>query len=107
MRLVALVALGCLALSSVGCMAQVGDPSTEETQRPEEIVAVSGTARPITTVAAPVVAPPEPSGSHATNVGGGSTLPAGNSMNPGSSTTIADDNPNPSPWDGHNNPGNH
>jgi hypothetical protein len=104
MRLVALaLTLGAL---TAGCMAQVGDPSTEETQRPDEIVAVSGTARPITTVDLPSAAPPAASGSRAANVaGGGSTLPSGNTMNPGTTTTLADDNPNPSPWDGHNNPG--
>jgi hypothetical protein len=103
MRLVALVlTLGSL---SVGCAMEAGDPSTDEQpQHHEEIVAVSGSARPITTT--PVAAPTSTSVTpHGAVSGGGTsnTLPAAGG--PATGGTIQDDNPNPSPWDPHSGTG--
>ena len=101
MRLVILVlTLGSL---SVGCAIQAGDPSTEEPQRHDEIVAVSGSARPITPVAGPMPTGAPGATQHSGNVLTGA-LPA---TAPGetSGATIQADNPNPSPWDPHGNAG--
>jgi len=101
MRLVALVlTLGSLC---AGCAMEAGDPSsTEEPQHHEEIVAVSGSARPITPEPGP--APTSTTGTKPTSAvnggGGGETLPA-SSPTPTSGTTLESDNPNPSPWDPH------
>jgi hypothetical protein len=96
MRLVALsLVLGSLA---VGCVAQVGDPSTEETQRPDEIVAVSGTAKPITPVATPSSTGSTGQVPHPSSAANGNPIPPESNGVPGSGTTLAADNPNPSPW---------
>jgi hypothetical protein len=97
MRLVALVlVLGSL---SAGCAMEAGDPSsTEEPQRHEEIVAVSGSARPITPVPGPT--PTATAGGKPATVTSNQTLPS-TGTNPTGGTTIEADNPNPSPWDPH------
>jgi hypothetical protein len=96
MRLVALVlVLGSLA---VGCVAQVGDPSTEETQRPDEIVAVGGTARPITPIAAPSSTGSGGAVQHSTTNSAVNPMPPESNGTPQGTATLAADNPNPSPW---------
>ncbi len=101
MRLVALVlVLGSL---SAGCAIEAGDPSsTEEPQRHEEIVAVSGSARPITPEPGPT--PTATTGGKPATVTATQTNPA-TGMNPSGGATFQADNPNPSPWDPHS--GNH
>lgn len=106
MRLVALVlALGSL---TVGCMAQVGDPSTEEAQRPDEIVAVSGTERPIASAVPPSAVPtPTAATPHATTATTSDPIPPSTGGGTTGSTSLAADNPNPSPWDPQKNSGGH
>jgi hypothetical protein len=81
---------------------EAGDPSsTDEPQRHEEIVAVSGSSRPIAPEPGP--APTGTTGTKPTSAvtgGGSATLPASNPT-PGTGTTLESDNPNPSPWDPH------
>jgi hypothetical protein len=96
MRLVALVlVLGSLA---VGCVAQVGEPSTEETQRPDEIVAVGGTAKPITPIAAPTSTGSAGPAQHSTTSSNVNPIPPESNGTSQGTATLAADNPNPSPW---------
>src|ERR1700677_1480059 len=99
MRLVALVlVLGSL---SAGCAMEAGDPSsTHEPQHHEEIVAVSGSARPITPEPGPAPTSTATKPTTAVSGGGSETLPASNPP-PAGGATPESDNPNPSPWDPH------
>jgi hypothetical protein len=105
MRLVALIlTLGSLSAPLLmGCAMQTGEPSADETanQRPDELVAVSGSARPITPLPGSPTSSPAPHPATTTNGGGTSLPPAGPGQTSGS--TIEDDNPNPSPWQPHGN----
>jgi hypothetical protein len=103
MRLVALVlTLGCL---TAGCVVQAGDPSAEETQRPDEIVAVSNNTGVVTSTKGTAPSPtPEPSthsNTTTTTPNSGSSLPSNNAQPMGGTLTLQAENPNPQPWDGH------
>jgi hypothetical protein len=79
---------------------EAGDPSsTEEPQRHEEIVAVSGSARPITPEPGPTPTSTN-GGAKPATVTGNQTLPS-SGPSQGGGTTVEADNPNPSPWDPH------
>ncbi len=101
MKLVGIALLGALLLPCAGCALQTGDPTAEENQHPNELVAAPGgqsdTVRPVTANVAegaqePIT--PGAGGPRATR-GSSPTAPAGaGGVAPGGSK----DNPNPSPW---------
>jgi hypothetical protein len=99
------------ALLSAGCAIQAGEPLPEETQRPNELVGVSGGEVP-TVNAHPQALPRTPLGQNGPNAdspnpspwtggstgdphsGNGNGDPSGSGSGSGGNT----DNPNPSPW---------
>jgi hypothetical protein len=101
MKLVGIALLGALLLPCAGCALQTGDPTAEETQRPNELATAPGgesqTVRPVSAnlvegTQQPVT--PGTAGPRATR-GDAPTTPAGaGGVAPGGQK----DNPNPSPW---------
>jgi hypothetical protein len=102
------------ALLSAGCAIQPGDPQSEEMQRPNELVGISGSdqpgvgARPQVFTRSPlgqtgpIEESPNPSpwggqGNGDPHAGGMNGDPSGNGGS-GSSSGGQSDNPNPSPW---------
>jgi hypothetical protein len=99
------------ALLSAGCAIQAGDPQPEETQRPNELVGISGGEEP-TVNARPQVLPRTPLGQNGPAADspnpspwtGGSNgdphtgNPNGDPSGSGSGSGGNTDNPNPSPW---------
>lgn len=93
------------ALLSAGCAIQAGDPTSEEMQRPNELVGISGSeqpsvnarpqrlTRPSIDTSGPAADSPNPS--PWTNGGNNAPQP-GNTGGNGSGGQ--NDNPNPSPW---------
>ncbi len=95
------------ALLSAGCAIQAGDPAPEETQRPNELVGVSGAEQPgvnarpqsltRTVIDQNGSSTASPNPSPWTN--GGSNAPQpGNVNGSGNGGGGQTDNPNPSPW---------
>ena len=102
MKLVGIALLGALLLPCAGCALQTGDPTADEAQRPNELVATPGggqqeTIRPLGGNGGQLTAPSSPvsaGGPRATR-GDSPTTPAGaGAGSPGGQK----DNPNPSPW---------